>query len=67
MDDVKPEAKRCMTTLSVEMTRELDALKRATGLNESDLLRAGFVKVALEVKATGKLVLEPMPSLEPAA
>lgn len=56
-----------MTTLPPEMVAVLPEIERITGLNVSDVLKQGFVKIYREVKKTGALKLEPMPGNEATA
>lgn len=56
-----------MTTLTPEMVAVLPEIERITGLNVSDVLKQGFVKIYREVRTTGALKLEPMPETEAAA
>lgn len=56
-----------MTTLTPEMVAVLPEIERLTGLNVSDVLKQGFVKIYREVKNTGALKLEPMPETESVA
>lgn len=67
MSDRKLDARRCMTTLTPEMVAVLPEIERITGLNVSDVLKQGFVKIYREVRTTGALKLEPMPETEAAA
>lgn len=55
-----------MTTLPSEMVEMIPDVERATGgMSISEILKQGFLKVAIEIRTTGKLVIEPMPADEP--
>lgn len=59
----KTEPKRCMTTLPPEMVEMIPDVERATGgMSISEILKQGFLKVAIEIRTTGKLVIESMPT-----
>lgn len=51
-----------MTTLPPEMVAMIPDLERATGgMTISEILKQGFMKVAIEIQTTGRLVIESMP------
>lgn len=55
-----------MTTLPPEMVEMIPDVERATGgMSISEILKQGFLKVAIEIRTTGKLVIESMPADEP--
>lgn len=52
-----------MTTLPPEMVEMIPDVVRATGgMSISEILKQGFLKVAIEIRTTGKLVIESMPT-----
>lgn len=63
--EAKPNPQRCMTSLPPEMAATIPEVQKATGeMSVSEILKQGYVKVLLEIRRTGRLVIEAIPEVE---